>query len=275
MSGTPTWSFYTEPSKIDVRGLDVAYRRKGEGEAVVYFHGAGLTQRWLPFYEEASKHVDFIVPEHPGFGDTAFPEWVDGFEDVVLHYADFLNELGLDKVHLVGHSFGGWIAAEFASYYPERLKSLQLIAPAGLKGCDLHDSYRQSGDEAIERLFNGEEARYPEYLEEGDDPAEALVQNYMETTARARLAWYPRHNRKLPRRLERVNVPTQVILPEDDRLLSSEAGAKYADYIPGATTTVITAQPVPTTHLPFIQAPEGLAEMISNFVADHSKGSNS
>lgn len=271
MSAASPWPFYTEPSRLDVRDLDVAYRRAGEGEPVLYLHGAGLTRRWLPFYERLSQSIDLIVPEHPGFGDTDFPEWLDGFDDVVLHYADFLDALGLQKVHLVGHSFGGWLAAEFAVFYPERIKSLQLITPAGLKGADLHDGFRQDGEEALERIFNGRADLYPDYTEEGD-PTEALVQNYKELTTRARLAWQPRHDAKLPRRLGRVTAPTQVLLAQEDRVLDAEVGAKYAEYIPGATLSVVESEDVPTSHLPFVQAPDLLASIVTDFVGAHSEG---
>ena len=128
----PSSRFYTDPQRLQVGDLEVAYRRSGSGEPVVFLHGAGGTRMWLPFYERLSETVDLIAPEHPGFGDTEFPDWLDGFDDVVLHYRDFLDELALDRVHLVGFSLGGWIAADLAIFYPERLKSLTLISPAGL-----------------------------------------------------------------------------------------------------------------------------------------------
>ncbi len=128
----PSSPYYSEPSHLLVGDLDVAYRRAGSGEPVVFLHGAGSTRMWLPFYERLSQSVDLIAPEHPGFGDTAFPDWLDGFDDLVLHYRDFLELLSLERVHLVGFSLGGWIASELAIFYPERLKSLTLITPAGL-----------------------------------------------------------------------------------------------------------------------------------------------
>ena len=66
------------------------------------------------------------------------PEWLDGFEDLVIHYDRLLDVLGLDQVHLVGYSLGGWLAAEFASFYPERLKSLTLMVPG--RACASRDS---------------------------------------------------------------------------------------------------------------------------------------
>lgn len=270
MNSELPWPFYTEPQFEDVRGLKTAYRRKGSGTPVVYLHGNGLTRRWLPFYEELSKSVDLIVPEHPGFGDTEFPEWLDNFSDVVIHYAEFFDRMELPKVHLVGHSFGGWIAAEIASFYPERLKSLQLIAPVGLKGANKHDVFRQTGEESLERVFNGKAEKYPDYTEEGD-PVEALVRGYQQATTVARLSWQPRHDAKLPRRLGRVTAPTQVILPDEDRVIHLDVAAKYADYIPGATVTTISNADDPTSHVPFVQAPKALADMVSGFVADSTK----
>ena len=103
----PSSPFYTEPDWLKVGDLDVAYRRKGSGEPVVFLHGAGGTRMWIPFYERLSESVDLIAPEHPGFGDTEFPEWLDGFDDLVLHYRDFFDLLGLERFHLVGYSLGG------------------------------------------------------------------------------------------------------------------------------------------------------------------------
>ena len=106
-------SYYNEPQWIGVGDLDVAYRRKGTGEPTLFLHGAGFTRMWLPFHEWLSQSVDLIAPEHPGYGATEMPDWLEGFEDLVLHYDDLLDAFGLETVHLVGYSLGGWIAATF------------------------------------------------------------------------------------------------------------------------------------------------------------------
>lgn len=266
MSDNTLWPFHTAPLFVDVHGLRTAYRRKGAGDTVVFFHGAGLTRRWLPFYEQLSLDVDLTVPEHPGFGDTPFPDWLDGFPDVVLHYAEFFDALGLDKVHLVGHSFGGWLAAEFAAFFPERLSSLQLIAPAGLRGAYLHDMYRQTGEEALERVFNGHAADYPEYIEDGD-PMEAAVHDYQELTALARLAWQPRHDSKLERRLERVKVPVNLILAHEDRIIDNSVARRYAEILPNAVVSDFGEKNENASHVPFVQAPDALAKTLAGFIS--------
>ena len=80
------------PEFIDVNGLTTAYRRKGSGEPVLFLHGAGSTRMWLPMYERFSQSVDFIAPEHPGFGETERPDWLQNFDDLVIHYDQLLAE---------------------------------------------------------------------------------------------------------------------------------------------------------------------------------------
>ncbi|MEI9430206.1 alpha/beta fold hydrolase [Mesorhizobium sp. Cs1299R1N3] len=270
MTSPRKWAFYTEPQKIDVGGLSVAYRRKGSGAPTVYFHGAGLTRRWLPFYDELSKTFDLIVPEHPGFGDTPRPDWLEGFDDIAIHYDHLFDELGLRTFHLIGHSLGGWMAAHFAIFFSHRLRSLQLITPAGLRGSLLHDPFRQSGEEALERVFNGHADAYPEYLEE-DERVEQLVHDYGELTTQARLMWNPRYDVRLEHRLARIKAPTRVILADEDRVLNEAVMRRYADLIPGAELEYIRGGDRPTSHVPYVQEPVALANLVSGFIKRNEK----
>ena len=272
--GTPreqrTWPFYTEPLSLDVRGLATAYRRQGSGEPVVYLHGAGLTRRWLPLYEILAGSVDLVVPEHPGFGDTPRPAWLGGFDDLVLHYDELLDLLGLDRVHLVGHSLGGWIAAEFAVFYPRRVRSLTLIAPLGLRveGHPVRDLFRMRDDEAAEVLFNGNVEPYGEYLEEGD-PIEAQVHAYEEMTSLGRLMWNPRYDIALDHRLDRVRGPALVVTPDEDRLIPGEHFTRWVELLPNARLAKVSGSPgAPTGHLLIVQQPDELAAAIVGFIEE-------
>lgn len=264
-----SWPFYTPPEVVDVRGIATAYRRAGSGPAVVYLHGAGLTRRWLPFHERLSRRVDLVAPEQPGFGDTPMPPWLRSISDVVLHLDDLFETLGLGEVHLVGHSLGGWIAADFAVTYPRRLRSLTLVNALGLRvpGSPLYDIFRMTPDEADDVLFNGQAARYGDYLEQGD-PVEALVHGYGEITTAARLAYNPRYDHRLDRRLARVACPALVVVSEDDHVVPRVHGERYAELLPDARLRVVEGTDAPTGHLPFVQEPERLADMIADFVTE-------
>ena len=103
------------------------------------------------------------------------PNWLRGMEDVLVHYDDLFAQLEIERMHIVGHSLGGWIAAKFAAWFPRRVLSLTLITPAGIRcpEAPMYDFFRMTPEEADEILFNGHAAEYPEYLEFGDDETEA------------------------------------------------------------------------------------------------------
>ena len=118
---------------VDVLGAPVAVRRRGAGAPLLYLHGAGLTGKWLQVHEALAGGADVIAPEHPGCGETPPQDWLREVGDLVVHYDDLRRVLGLhDRFDLVGYSLGGWIASEFAAMFPDRVRSLTLIAPIGL-----------------------------------------------------------------------------------------------------------------------------------------------
>jgi len=260
---------YTEPQRIEVNGLPVAYRRKGEGPPTVFLHGAGTTQLWLPFYERMAAAVDFVAPEHPGFGDTPLPDWVEGFDDLVLHYRDLLDAFGFDRVHLIGFSLGGWIAGELGVFHPERLASLTLITPAGLSvpSHPAPDLFRMPPENIPQLLYNGRAHDYLDYLLDPHD-VDAVVRGYTEASTFARLAWNPRHDRKLPRRLGRIRCPALVVEPDEDRLIPRVHFDRWVELLPDARLERVrgTDAEHPTGHALIVQQPDKAAALITRFI---------
>jgi pimeloyl-ACP methyl ester carboxylesterase len=254
----PSSPYYTEPSWLRVGDLDVAYRRKGSGEPMVFLHGAGGTRMWLPFYEKLSERVDLIAPEHPGFGDTEFPEWLD-----VLHYRDLFDLLELDRVHLVGFSLGGWISAHLAVYYPERLRSLTLITPAGMHvpEAPMVDLFAMPPEGIPDLLFNGDFMPYLAYLP-NPQVLDEIVHSFGEMGTLARLIWSPRYEPKFARRLPGVKTPTLVVGAEDDWLIPNVHCDRWAEIIPGAKLVRIPG----TGHGLPMQEPDKTAEVILGFI---------
>lgn len=262
-----TWAHWTEPWFVDVDGLSTAYRRKGAGAPLLYLHGGGLTRIWLPFLERLSASADVIAPEHPGFGDTPLPPTVDGFDDLVLHYDAFLSALGCDRVHLIGHSLGGWIAANLAVFYPRRFASLTLITPAGLRlaGVPSIDTFRMTPEERVDALFNGRGDRYAEYLVQDGFPDD-VVRGYEEAATRTLLTWNPRYDRKLDARLARVVAPTLVVGADEDRIVPDAMADRYAELIPGARLVRVAGEDGPSGHLVHVEDPERVAALVADHV---------
>lgn len=256
--------YYTPPEFIEVQGIPVAYRRAGKGEPVLFIHGAGYTRRWIPLYQTLAQHVDFIAPEIPGFGETPAPKWFRHFDDLTILLDEFLSRLGLDRVHLIGYSMGGWAAAEFAAFYPRRLKSLSLLTPIGLRLPDNPgvDMFQLSVPELMDRLFNDKVVQQ----EFTPDPAnfDEGIHLYSEFAAAARLVWAPRYNLALERRLQRLTCPTLVVRAEDDRLVPNEMAEKYAEILPNCRLEKIPE----TGHELCLERPIPLATVLNRFIAE-------
>jgi pimeloyl-ACP methyl ester carboxylesterase len=260
-------NFYTEPEWLAVGDLRVAYRRKGSGEPTLYLHGAGMTRMWLPHLEALSERVDVIAPEHPGYGETEMPEWLDGFEDLVIHYDELLDVLGLDKVHVVGYSLGGWLAAEFASFYPKRLASLTLMVPAGLRieGKPIPNPVAMMPDEFFDLIFN-DKANMHQVLPDFES-LEEIVHQYGEGATLARLAWTSQYDLKLETRLRRVACPALVVRAEHDRLICDEMAERYAELLPNARIETIPG----TGHALAFEQPEEVGAVIGDFIREVSR----
>src|ERR1700754_1033259 len=106
----------TEPvtSKLNVRGCNIALMRGGTGRPLLFLHAGGGAS-WLPCMADLAARHDVLAPEHPGFGASDTPDWLDNVPDLANFYLDVLDQLDLKDVDLFGHSLGGWIAAELAS----------------------------------------------------------------------------------------------------------------------------------------------------------------
>jgi pimeloyl-ACP methyl ester carboxylesterase len=181
----------------------------------------------------------------------------------VLHYRDFFDLLELERFHLVGYSLGGWIAAHLAIFYPERLKSLTLITPAGMHvpEAPMVDLFATAPEGIPDLLFNGDFVPYLEYL---PNPAilDEIVHGYGEMGTLARLIWTPRYDPKFERRLPGIRVPTLVVGAEDDWLIPNVHADRWAEAVPGARLERIPG----TGHGLTMQAPDKTAEVILSFV---------
>ena len=135
--------------------------RGGQGAPLLYLHGALGVYGWTPFMEQLSQRFDVIVPDHPGFGESDTPDWLDNVGDLAYFYLDVMQALRLTGVHLSGTSLGGWIAAEIAVRDCHPLKSLTLTAPAGIhvKGLSKGDFFMWSPEQFVRNLYARSDGR--------------------------------------------------------------------------------------------------------------------
>src|SRR5712692_2353776 len=105
----------------------------GSGPALVYLH-SGSGPVWDEPLDLLAKEFTVYAPEHPGTsaGDPGSIKPLDDVWDLVLYYYELFDKLGLEAPAVVGHSFGGMVAAELAATNPRRVSKLVLIDPLGL-----------------------------------------------------------------------------------------------------------------------------------------------
>jgi pimeloyl-ACP methyl ester carboxylesterase len=116
-------------------GERIVYLEGGSGEPVVLLHGLGGNKdAWDGFARIITPSNRVFALDLPGFGDSARSDGADyGYAAQVERIEALLATLHLPKVHLVGHSMGGAIAALFAAAHPTAVMSLTLIAPTGIR----------------------------------------------------------------------------------------------------------------------------------------------
>ena len=93
------------------RGATIRYRRFGQGPALLFLRSEDSLADAPAFIDALARDFDVIIPDHPGFRASDTPDWLKGIGDAAYFYLDFLDQLDLDRVHLVGASLGAWIAA--------------------------------------------------------------------------------------------------------------------------------------------------------------------
>jgi pimeloyl-ACP methyl ester carboxylesterase len=254
----------TSPSTtISVRGCTIGLIRMGQGRPLLVLHGAsgpGIFGSCLP--ELAQRH-DVLLPEHPGFGSSETPDWLDNAADLANFYLDFLDELDLRGIDLVGFSLGGWIAAELAVRNTSRIGSLTLVSSAGINvpGVQRIDTFLMNDEQRVRALFH-DEKRAEEMIQRLLRP-ENEDTNMKNQTTTARIVWQPRdYDPHLHKWLHRIRLPSHIIWGANDRLFPQEYAQAWQKLIPGSRLTIIPE----CGHVPPIEQPELFLAALEGFL---------
>lgn len=137
---------------VDAGGVETRSLRAGKGPTVVFLHGTSghleaFSRNVVPYVDAGfSVHaIDML-----GHGYTAKPSYPYEIPRYVEHLVAYLDAVGTERAHLVGESLGGWVSAATAIRHPERVWSLQLVAPGGTKANpDVMARIKNSTTEAV------------------------------------------------------------------------------------------------------------------------------
>ncbi len=235
-----------------------------DGEVVVMLHGFGGDKDNWPLYARYfTRRHRVIAPDLPGFGNnTRDPELNYGGVTQTERLHAFINELGLDNIHLAGNSMGGYIALNYALTHPQGVKTLTLIDNAGV------DSINKSELELA--IDEGKNPLVATSLEDFDRLLDFIMHKRIPSPRFMMKAFYAvqqRHrefldgifwqfsdealNQPLTERLGELSMPTLVIWGRHDRLIDVSCTDVMAAKIPDNKVVILED----AGHVPMIEFP--------------------
>jgi pimeloyl-ACP methyl ester carboxylesterase len=254
-----------EPSFVELRDgrFKIRVLEAGAGDPVLFLHGAGGLF-WDPLLDALAVSHRVIAPEHPGAGESQGLEHVEDLWDLVLYYNELLDSFGVERATLVGHSFGGMVAAEIAATSPHRVDRLVLIAPLGL-WLDEHPVPDISGipPTTLPALVFADPDGPIAASMPAPDPtdAESLFRAAQTMSSILQFIW-PLPDKGLKKRLYRLKAPTLIVWGAEDGLVHPAYGEEFRDRIAGARLEVVDG----AGHLPHLEQAEHTIGLITDFV---------
>jgi pyruvate dehydrogenase E2 component (dihydrolipoamide acetyltransferase) len=118
---------------LDVAGRRIRYVRRGDGgDAVVMVHGfGGRLENWAANQCALADGRTVVALDLPGHGESSLDVGTGSLDELATVLLAFLDALGIDRAHLVGHSMGAALCLVLADREPSRVRSLALVGPAG------------------------------------------------------------------------------------------------------------------------------------------------
>jgi len=249
------------------RRVAVTFEEFGSGRPVLLLHGGAGPQSMLGFAQllAAREHAHVYVPTHPGFGGTPRPDWLNSPADLATVYLDFLNQLDLHDVTVVGNSLGGWVAAEMAIQNSPRISSFVLVDALGIT-VDHHpvaDVSTLTLPEIIKLSYaNPALAVLPDFTTLTEAQRSVLAAN------RAALRIYAGPTTSVPTlmpRLKRIRTPTLLTWGDSDGIVDPEYGRAYSAAIPAAEFQLLPH----SGHTPQLETPDQLLTVLWDFSQRH------
>lgn len=218
--------------QAQVGDLSIHYYEGGptNGETLLMIHGFGANKdNWLRFAKHFTSRYHVIALDLPGFGDSSKPDASYDVGSQVERVAAFAKTLGITKVHLIGNSMGGHIAALYAARYPEQVLSAALLDNAGVQS--------PQKSEMFQRLERGEPnplvVKTPEdfprllaFVFVAAPPLPETLQQHFAQQAMANSALYEKIFSHLVERyiplepeLPKIQAPTLLLWGDQDRAL--------------------------------------------------------
>ena len=251
--------------------LDITVNVAGKGKPVLFLHSAGGFY-WDDFLDQLSNSYKVYAPHFPGTapGRPNDIDKLDNLWDTVIAYEDLLDALKIRKCRLMGHSFGGLLAAELAAQRPKAIEKLVLIAPIGLWSEDHPYSvwnWCAPGFDEIQDVLFYDKTK-PRIVERMTPPssrraADQWTIDFIWTLGCTGKVVWPIPDKGLKKRIHRVSAPSLVVWGENDKLIPPAYAQIFGDALPEAEVFMIPQ----CGHEPPLEQTEVLSEKVGRFLA--------
>lgn len=237
-----------------------------DGEPLLFLHGSSalVIDDYLDMLGERFR---VIAPLHPGFGASTGLEHIDDPIDMALYYYDFLDAIGVESAHVVGHSLGGMLAAEVAALDPHRTRRLVLCNAVGLWRDDAPVMDFFSEDIAkVQRAvwFDPESSAATKNRPDLTDPqklAEYMYASIQSLSAAAKFLW-PIPDRGLQKRLHRISAPTLVVWGSSDGLVPPIYAEEFRSRLRDARVAMFDK----SAHFPMTEQADAFVAAVTEFL---------
>ncbi len=249
--------------------VETSVEVSGSGPPLVYLHGPWGLRGDRDFVARLAGGNTVYAPKHPGTtkGDTEAAHQIDNFWDLIVYYGELFDRLALDAPVLVGHSFGGLVAAEIAAMSPKGVRKLVLIDPVGLWRDDLpvRNWMIMPPDERARALFAdpaGEPAkRFFALPDEQKARVEAQVDFIWAQACTGKYVW-PVPDKGLKRHIHRIAVPSLIVWGKADGIIAPVYAEEFAGRMANARVELVER----AGHLPHLEQADSVARMIRGFL---------
>lgn len=245
--------------KIKINDIELAYTRRGKGTPLVLLHGYPLDHHlWDDVAPLLEDTFELILPDLRGFGESTTVDSPFTMDDYASDIAGLLDQLGIQKTAIVGHSMGGYVALAFARLYPERVSGLGLVSSQVL--ADPPDRkegrYKSAADVSDKGIGGVVETMTPKFT--SDEPLQAFARETME---RQQPAAFIGSLKAMAERMDSTPLlssfkfPVVIIHGEADALIPIDRAREVKKAIPHAHLVELNG----AGHMPMMEAKEETA----------------
>jgi pimeloyl-ACP methyl ester carboxylesterase len=279
------WSKHLHRLDIDGTAVKYADIGSGEREPIVFVHGlGGQWQNWLENMPRAAQERRVIALDLPGFGLSPMPRdeiTISGYGRTVEALVD---RLGLGRVDIVGNSMGGYIGAEVAIQFPQRVDQLLLVSAAGITSANLAHApiltlgrvataiatYTAAQDRRLAARPKSRHAalqfvaRHPSRLK-----PDLAYEGFFKGTGKPGFtpALQASLNYDFRDRLPEISVPTLIVWGEKDSIIPVKDADEFERLIPDSRKVVMKD----TGHISMAERPETFNDLMMAFLAERGR----